>query len=177
MITDVGTLASILHAHAGELGRDFVAYRNHAYRVLNLCVAFTTEDEESREKIAIAAAFHDLGIWTDATFDYLPPSVRLAADHLTSAGRESWIDEVTEMILEHHKVTRCQHPSDSLVESFRKADWVDVSRGLVTFGLSRSLIAELLSIWPSAGFHRRVVELWLRRLRTHPLNSLPMVHL
>ena len=176
MITDVPTLESILHTHAGALGRDFVAYRNHAYRVLNLCVAFATEKDQSRERIAIAAACHDLGIWTDATFDYLRPSVKLAVDHLTSAGRESWIHEVREMILEHHKITRCQHATQTLVESFRKADWVDVSHGLVTFGLSRSLITELFSMWPSAGFHRRIAELWLRRLRSHPLNSLPMVH-
>jgi hypothetical protein len=176
VITDVQTLESILHAHAGALGPDFIAYRNHTYRVLNLCVAFAREDEESREKIAVAAACHDLGIWTDATFDYLHPSVRLAVDHLTSAGRASWIHEVSEMILEHHKVTRCRHATPSLVESFRKADWVDVSRGFVTFGLSRSLVTELFSLWPSAGFHRLIVEMWLRRLRSHPLNSLPMVH-
>jgi len=52
----------------GVIGRDITAYRNHTYRVLNLCVAQSSNALEQLEKIAIAAAFHDLGIWTDSTF-------------------------------------------------------------------------------------------------------------
>ena len=37
--------------------------------------------------MAIAAAFHDIGIWTAGTFDYLEPSVRVAAAYLTGTGR------------------------------------------------------------------------------------------
>ena len=175
MITEVQTLDSILNAHAHAIGGDFVAYRNHAYRVLNLCIAFAPAETVALEKVAIAAAFHDLGIWTDGTFDYLKPSAKLAIEHLTIAGLESWIHEIEAMILEHHKVTPYQPAGLSLVESFRRADWVDVSRGVVTFGLPRQLIAELYGQWPSAGFHRRLVALWLGRLRTHPLSSLPML--
>jgi HD superfamily phosphodiesterase len=51
----------------------FTAYKNHAYRVANLCVAFSSGDGAQLEKIATAAAFHDLGIWTNHTFDYLGP--------------------------------------------------------------------------------------------------------
>ena len=63
------------------------------------------------------------------------------------------------------------------VESFRRADWIDVSRGLRTFGVPRPFIASLFSAWPSAGFHRRLVELTLDRLWRHPLSPLPMVRL
>ena len=72
------TLDAVLGAHAAALGRDFDGYRNHAYRVANLCLAQSPPSALDVEKIAIAAAFHDLGIWTDRTFDYLEPSVRLA---------------------------------------------------------------------------------------------------
>jgi hypothetical protein len=175
IFTEVASLDTLLDAHAAELGRDFAAYRNHTYRVLNLCVTFADEEAGSLEKIAVAAAFHDLGIWTDGTFDYLQPSARLAIAHLTNAGRDSWIPEVTGMILEHHKVTRYQRGTHSLVEPFRRADWVDVSLGCLRFGVSRALVRELFSIWPSAGFHRRLAELSWRRLRTHPLHPLPML--
>jgi hypothetical protein len=74
----------VLETHAAALGGDFKAYRNHAYRVVNLCVALSSGHQV--EKIAIAAAFHDLGIWTDGTFDYLQPSVKLASDYLTHSG-------------------------------------------------------------------------------------------
>lgn len=59
------------HTYATDLGDDFTAYRNHTYRVANLCVALSRTNAEQLEKIAMATAFHDLGIWTDHTFDYL----------------------------------------------------------------------------------------------------------
>ena len=81
------------------------------------------------------------------------------------------------MIREHHKLTRYRGETDRFVEAFRRADWVDVSMGLRRFGLSRGLVRGAYSMWPSAGFHRRLVELSLRQLRAHPLNPLPMVKL
>ncbi len=89
--TRVVLLDEVLSAHAGALGADFEGYRNHAYRVANFCLALTSTsttagDEERIAKIALAAAFHDLGIWTDATFDYLPPSNRLAKAYLAETG-------------------------------------------------------------------------------------------
>lgn len=147
------------------------------YRVVNLCVAFSPSNLVQLEKIATAAAFHDLGIWTDHTFDYLEPSVRLACAHLACTGREEWTAEITEMILEHHKISPYRGRHDWLVEPLRRADWVDVSKGLITFGLPRQLVKEILSTWPNAGFHRRLVQLELNRLRTHPWNPLPMLRL
>lgn len=175
--TEIAILDDVLRAHAGELGDDFTPYRNHTYRVANLCVALSphaTNDPGALHKIALAAAFHDLGIWTDGTFDYLPPSIRSAAAHLADTGRADWTPEITAMIEEHHKITayRGAHP---LVEPFRRADWTDVTGGLRRFGLPRALVAEVYATWPSAGFHKRLVQLELRRLRTHPWSPLPMV--
>jgi len=105
LLTEIATLDEVLQAHAEALGGDFTAYRNHTYRVANLCAALSSSDPEPLRKIAIAAAFHDLGIWTDGTFDYLQPSIRLASAHLAQSGRAEWTSEVTEMILEHHKIS------------------------------------------------------------------------
>ncbi|HEU4559137.1 MAG TPA: hypothetical protein VFS20_14850 [Longimicrobium sp.] len=173
LLTEIATLDQVLHAHAAALGGDFTAYRNHAYRVANLCVALSSPAPAQVEKIALAAAFHDLGIWTDGTFDYLPPSIRLAEAWLARAGHAEWTAEITAMISEHHGLRRRER-SGWLVEPFRKADWVDVTRGVLRFGVPRSLVRELHARWPDAGFHRRLVHLSLRRLRTHPLNPLPM---
>src|SRR5262245_59151688 len=175
LIQNVSVLDTILESHASELGRDFTAYRNHTYRVVNFCLALSPNGPAQLEKIAIAAAFHDLGIWTDHTFDYIPPSVRLARVHLMASGQAPWTAEISEMILQHHKVSR--YRSDALVEQFRCADWVDVSRGFIRHGLSRQQIRRVLSMWPDAGFHKRLLQLGLHRLRTHPLNPLPMLRL
>jgi len=167
----------LLHAHAVKLGGDYTAYRNHTYRVVNLCVALSSGDPEQIQKIAIAAAFHDLGIWTDGTFDYLQPSIRLASAHLAHSGRAEWTSEIRRMILEHHKISPYRGDPHWLVEPFRRADWVDVSRGLITFGLNRRFLGEIFSAWPGEGFHKRLVQLSLERLRTHPWSPLPMVRL
>jgi len=177
LLTEIPTLDELLHAHAAELGDDFTAYRNHTYRVVNLCVALSSGDSAQLEKIATAAAFHDIGSWTNRTFDYLRPSVGSACAYLARSGKEEWNSEITAMIREHHKISPYRGHQHWLVESFRRADWVDVSQGLITFGLPRQLIKEVFSTWPSAGFHRRLVQLEIDRLRTHPWNPLPMVRL
>jgi len=176
LLTSVPTIDEVLHVHASKLGRDFTAYRNHVYRVVNLCTAMM-KDPGDLEKIAVAAVFHDLGIWTNKTFDYIAPSMALARDHLAKHGRADWVAEIEGMIADHHKITPSNANRASLVEPFRRADWIDVTRGQRTFGLPRPLIRSVLAAWPDAGFHGRLVQLTLQRFRTHPLSPLPMVKL
>jgi len=176
LLTSVPTIDEVLHDHVSELGPDFIGYRNHVYRVVNLCAAMV-EDRADLEKIAVAAVFHDLGIWTNKTFDYIAPSIALAREYLATHGRAAWTAEIERMIADHHKITPSHANHDSLVDPFRRADWIDVTRGVRTFGLSRPLIRSVLNAWPSAGFHWRLVELTLERFRTHPLSPLPMVRL
>src|SRR5262249_2313925 len=109
-----------------------VAYRSRVYRVVNLCVAIVGGRGEL-EKIATAAVFHDLGIWTDRTFDYIAPSIALAREYLVARAREDWITEISTMIADHHKITPSRANPNSLVEPFRQADWIDVTRGLRRF--------------------------------------------
>ena len=75
------------------------------------------------------------------------------------------------------QVTPYRDRADWLVEPFRRADWVDVTRGVLTLGVTRTLVTELYAKWPDAGFHKRLLQLELRHLRKHPLNPLPMFRL
>jgi hypothetical protein len=143
---------------------------------MNLCAAIA-EERADLEKIAIAAVFHDLGIWTNRTFDYIAPSVALAREYLAAHGRAEWIGEIETMIEEHHKITSFASNPPSLVEPFRRADWIDVTRGLRRFGVPRTFIESVFALWPGAGFHWGLVKLTVKRLRTHPLKPLPMVKL
>ncbi len=147
LLTSLPTVEQVLDDHASELGHDFIAYRNHVYRVANLCLAIVGDSRVEREKIAVAAVFHDLGIWTNNTFDYIAPSVAIARKHLTARGLAEWIPEIEAMIVDHHKVT----PSRANPQSH-------VSRGLRRFGLPRPFIATVATTWPNAGFHRRLVR-------------------
>jgi hypothetical protein len=66
-------IESIFGQFKHVIGSDFDRYRNHVYRVFNNCLMMDN-DQVNIEKYAIASVFHDIGIWTDKTFDYLEPS-------------------------------------------------------------------------------------------------------
>ncbi|MBI4985998.1 MAG: HD domain-containing protein [Rhodocyclales bacterium] len=170
-------LDSILESWRASLGGDFAAYRNHCYRVLNFCLALGAESAEDISKVSIAAAFHDLGIWTNNTYDYLGPSRQLAREYLARSNRGGWSEEIETMIDQHHKLSKFKADANRLVEPFRKADWIDVSRGRLKFGLPSAYVAGILSRFPNAGFHKRLIALTKQRLKTHPFNPLPMLRL
>src|SRR5215813_3978726 len=95
LITSLPTVEEVIDDHASELGHDLIAYRNHVYRVANLCLAIVGDRRVELEKIAIASVFHDLGIWTNNTFDYIAPSVALAREYLAAQNMADWIPEIS----------------------------------------------------------------------------------
>ncbi|MGQ0697720.1 MAG: HD domain-containing protein [Panacagrimonas sp.] len=175
ILHSIPLLDELLDAYASELGTDHTAYRNHNYRVANFCIALVDTSAEQIEKIGIACAFHDLGVWTHRTLDYLEPSRVLAREYLERIGKTAWSPEIEAMVVEHHKLRRADTAPGSLVETFRKADWIDVSLGMLSFGLPRSFIAEVRNTFPNVGFHKRLVQLTGARIRTNPLSPMPMM--
>lgn len=155
------------------IGADYSGYRNHVYRVTHFCLALHPCTGEARDQIIMAACFHDLGIWSDRTVDYLPPSIERAASHLRTRGRQHWIPDVQAMIEFHHQLTVHHDRARPVVEDFRQADLIDLSLGLVRCGLSRSYVRQVRTAFPNAGFHRRLVRLAIEGFSTHPLNPLP----
>jgi hypothetical protein len=166
MTNGLATIDAILGGYSRELGTDFEAYRNHASRVFLRCRRILGEpDATSLEKIAIAAAFHDLAIWTERTWDYLQPSCLLARRYLAQTGRGDWAGEIEAMIAWHHKITPCRG-FGPLAEAFRRADWRDVLL---------MPLPEPHPALPNAGFHLRLAELTWNWWKRHPLDPLPML--
>jgi hypothetical protein len=167
----------ILDEFAGEIGVDFEGYRNHVYRGLNYFGALHDAAAPVPEPVLLAAAFHDIGIWTDATFDYLAPSERRAHAWLKRRGLMAYAPEVAALIHEHHKLRTYRGEFARSVEAYRKADQVDVSLGVLRFGLPATFIHEVRAAFPSQGFHRLLAKLTLRQCLRTPLRPLPMFHL
>ena len=175
LLTSLPIVDAVLATHAAAIGPDLPGYRHHVYRVANLAVRFGGGEAVWVEQLQIAAVFHDLGIWTDGTFDYLEPSVARATDYLATVGLAAWTPAVAEAIREHHKVTACHGPAAALAEPFRRADWTDVSLGARRFGLPWSDYRAIRDAWSDDGFHWRLVQLTAARWRRDPLSPLPMV--
>ena len=175
VIHECALLDELLAGYRQPLGLDYDAYRNHCMRVFNFCIALAGESSAAENKIIIAAVFHDLGIWTEKTFDYLQPSQLLAQRYLEKSFKASWCKEIDAMIGEHHKLTRYRANPLWLVEVFRKADRIDLSGGLLRYRLSDDFVSEVLDAFPNAGFHTMLAQLSLKRLKSHPLSPLPMI--
>ena len=176
-------LEEILAPWKHDIGADYPGYRNHVYRMVHFCFALCERvpdcsaewNADARRKLIIAGCFHDLGIWSDRTADYLAPSIARAHTYLKQNALEQWSPEIELLIDNHHRLRAYEDTRYPLVEVFRKADLVDVSLGLVTFGLSRRYIGRVKALFPNAGFHWRLVRLvggWAPR---HPGSPLPFL--
>ena len=167
------TIDAILHSYKTALGGDYDKYRNHVYRVFNLTLLLSNTEGDDYKALEIATAFHDIGIWTAKTFDYLEPSIALSNQYLNQNGLSGLASEVNKIINNHHKLS--SYTADALVEAFRKADLIDLSFGLFSFGIKREQLKELNRLFPSLGFHRFIVWQAIKNMVRHPLNPLPMM--
>lgn len=177
-------VAEAVDAHlahwADDLGSDRRAYTNHVVRMLKLCDALhrhfggaDADKPTSRELFVIAGVFHDLGIWTAHTLDYLEPSAELARRWLADNDRSELADDVSRMIVDHHKLTGAGDIGDP-VEIFRRADFIDASLGLRRFGLPMAEYRSIAKQYPNAGFHKRLAQFLGKQVITHPTNPAPM---
>lgn len=163
----------IIGEQEAVLAFDLTGYRNHVYRMINFCLAFEDLSTEDEEKITLAGCFHDIGIWTAATFNYIPPSIDIAKEQLRKLNRSDLSAQIAEMIGEHHKLRRFN--GEALTEIFRKGDLVDLSFGMINFGLAPDFVKEVKDRFPNCGFHTGLVQTAAKWIVRHPLNPLPVV--
>lgn len=173
MLANITQTDELLEEMRTALGPDFDRYRNHVYRVINITDYFCPLEGEALQQVAIAAAFHDAGIWLDHTFDYLDPSRVRAEEYARSIGHGDWVNTLAAMIMNHHRIRAIQ--SNPLVEAFRRADWVDVTQGAMSFGMPLDFLHSLKTLYPVLGFHARLLQLTLLQVRKNPLSPLPMM--
>jgi len=157
------------------MGDDYAGYNGHVYRMFNFCLALRPCTEDERTKLAIAACFHDIGLWSDHTVDYISPSVAHAARYLSDTGRQAWVEEIALMIDRHHKVRAYTDARYPLVELFRKGDWVDFSLGLFSFGIPRAYIRRVKTHIPNHGFHTFLIKTGGSWFLKHPSSPAPFM--
>ena len=169
VVTSHPIVDAVLDRHRDALGDDMATYRNHVYRCITyhrLLLGASIPDFA-----ALAWAAHDLGIWTARTFDYLTPSADLAAEHAGEFGITA-VDQLRVLITEHHRLRRSD---DRITETFRKADLVDVSHGLLRNQIGRSAGQAVVAELPYRGFHAFLAKGLAGYAARHPLRPLPML--
>ena len=173
--TSLPLMEEILLSWRDRVGVDYDGYRGHVYRMFNFCLALRECSEDEKKKIAIAACFHDIGLWSDHTVDYILPSVAQVKKYLSQEGLESWSEEVGLMVEMHHKIRPYRDERYPLVEVFRKGDLVDFSLGFFKCGLPGSFVRNIKETIPNAGFHKFLIKGAKDWFSRHPLSPPPFM--
>lgn len=169
-------IEEILERYKSVIGSDFAAYRGHALRVR--AFALKLGWDQSDHLLQVAAATHDLAVWTHDTVDYLEPSGNLAAREAAERGFNRAEQEILRAVVaNHHKLTSCSKQTNASAEIFRRADWIDVTRGNLRFGLPLDVVADIRKTIPDAGFAQMLRGLLNRCWRERPWQIPPMMKL
>ena len=168
----------ILALHRDVIKDDYQGYRNHVTRMLNFCHYLLPDiSDEDSKKLQIAAAFHDIALWTHDRVDYLVPSYQDCHAYLEQQGLDDWKEEIQIIIDMHHLLFEYKGPHARLTEVFRKADLVDFSLGLITNGVERTFVKQVKTALPNAGFHKTLLRFTLKQLGRNPLKPAPMMRI
>lgn len=160
IVRSLPLVEEILESHRDRGRGDdagYDAYKAHVYRVVNFARAFAPSEDDRDDKLAIAAAFHDLAAFD--TLDYLVPSIAAQDTWLAQTGRQTWSEELALVVAQHHRFTRYSdgRPHAALVEAMRRADLIDVSQGLVRFGLPKEYVRQVRATFDASVFFKRVL--------------------
>jgi len=139
----------ILKQHRSELNVDYDKYRHHVYRVFNFTLLLHEATEKETDALAVAAAYHDIGIWTAGTFDYLEPSLALAKEYIKAKQPKVSAKAVEQIIMNHHKIT-----------SYKD--------------ISHRDILELYQTFPESNFHLFILKEVAVNTFKNPFNPLPI---
>jgi hypothetical protein len=126
---------------------------------------------DAEEKIAIAAAFHDIAVFQ--TLDYLIPNLRIMEKWLAGHSRLEWHREIALAMTMHHRVRPYRGEAAWLVEPMRRADWIEVTAGRLHPGVPGELVRQAQRELPMGSFARKSGLRIVAHALTHPLNPMP----
>ena len=175
ILTTHPLIEEILDGHGDRARGDeagFAGYRGHVYRVFNLARGLVDEADDRDDKLAIAAAFHDIEAF--ASLNYLAPSITTQDAWLERTGRGAWSEELAVVVAQHHRFRTYRGRHARLAEAMRRADLIDVSQGLIRSGIPKQHVRAVRGTFDVGSFFTRsVTRASLSNLVRHPLDPMP----
>jgi predicted hydrolase (HD superfamily) len=167
--TEVAALDALRKA-TGESGGPM---ERHGLRVFLIAdrLAGAREEAVDREVLLIAGLLHDVGLYDAASHGgvYVREGAEFTAEILRARGWDEDRIRLCFDAIERHHDLRSQWNRGAEVELIRRADLVDLSAGLVPFGLSREWIRDLFKSISRDGTYRTIGYEVARVLRHRPL--------
>lgn len=140
----------------------------HCLRQFAIAERLAGDRAFDRELLLCACWLHDLGLFTRSHDPYVTESARLATRVLEPF---SWPPERLQRCLdacEQHHAPRSRRAMGLEVELVRQSDLVDVSGGLINFGVDRKWLRHLFREVPRDGFWRLIGPAVIAELRHRP---------
>ena len=124
-----------------------------------------------REVLLIAGLLHDIGLYDEASHGgaYVRDGAEVTADLLREQGWDQERIRLCFDAIERHHELRSQWDRGAEVELIRRADLVDLSSGLVRFGLSREWLRDLFRSVSRDGTYPTIGGRVTRQLIHQPL--------
>ena len=140
----------------------------HSLRQFAIAERLAGDRAFDRELLLCACWLHDLGLFTHSRDAYVTEGARQAARTLKAFG---WPPERLQRCMdawEQHHAPQSRMAMGLEVELVRRSDLVDVSAGLVNFGLDRGWLRDLFREVPQDGLWRLIGTAVLSELRRRP---------
>ncbi|WP_026909810.1 HD domain-containing protein [Patulibacter minatonensis] len=140
----------------------------HCVRQFVLCERLAGDRAFDRELLLCACWLHDAGLSTASDAPYVTEGALLVERVLEPFG---WPAERLQRCMdacEQHHAPRSRMAMGLEVELVRRSDLIDVSAGIVAFGLERRWIRSLFARFPRTGFYPALAGLVVEELRTRP---------
>lgn len=144
------------------------AMERHCHRQFLIAERLAGERPYDRELVLCACWLHDAGVYIDSSAPYVTEGGLLAAQVVEPFAWEPDRRQRLHDACEQHHAPRSRIGLGLEVELLRQSDLVDVSAGLVNFGIDRGWLKALFREIPRSGF----VPL-LGRIAVHELRSRP----
>lgn len=145
----------------------------HGVRCFLICEKLAADAglEVDREVLLVAGLLHDMGLYDGASSGgvYVTDGREYAEGWLR--GRDGWSPERVRLCgdaIERHHEVRSQWDAGNEVELMRRADMVEVTAGLVTYGAGRGWVRGLWRAVPRDGVYGEIAKMVGKAVRERP---------
>jgi hypothetical protein len=167
-------LARLRHATGGTDG----PMERHCLRVRHIAAEISGRRGWAidPELLTVASILHDIGLYPEVTHGgvYTAEGAELAREILPAHGWSAERIETCAAAIDRHHELRPQRARGSEVEALRLADLVELSGGLLSFGLSRRWLRSLNAAVPRTGLVGELAQELSRAFRERPL-TMPQI--